>query len=173
VVVQLKDALNTVFEFKKPTSPGLWGFVRTYAVSFAGVVSVGFLLLVSLIISTILAAAGSYIEGAAPEIFLQVATFVVSLAVTSAMFAAMFRWLPDADIAWRHIVPGAVLTAALFELGRFLISFYIGKQGLESTYGAAASLVVMLIWVYYSSQIVLFGAEFVRALAWQAPDGKS
>lgn len=75
----------------------------------------------------------------------------------------MFKWLPDIKIGWREVLPAGVLTALFFELGKFLIGFYIGKQGLESTYGAAASLVVILIWVYYSAQIVLFGAEFSRA----------
>jgi len=77
----------------------------------------------------------------------------------------MFKWLPDITIGWREVLPGGVLTALLFELGKFLVAFYIGKQGLESTYGAATSLVVILIWVYYSAQIVLFGAEFTRAYA--------
>lgn len=165
VVVQLKDALNTVFEVQKSASGGIWGFLRTYAVSFAGVVSIGFLLLISLILSTMLSAAGSLWEPFLPETVMQGGAFLVSFLVTSALFAAMFKWLPDANVAWVHILPGALLTAALFEIGRFLISFYIGKQGLDSTYGAAASLVVVLIWVYYSSQIVLFGAEFVKAYA--------
>jgi membrane protein len=165
LVVQLKEALNTVFEFEQKRTQGVWGFVRTYAVSFAGVVSLGFLLLISLILSTILSAAGSLLQGFAPELFMQLLATLVSFLVTSAVFAAMFKYLPDAETTWANILPGALLTAALFEVGRFLIGFYIGKQGLESTFGAAASLVVILIWVYYTSQIVLFGAEFVRALA--------
>ena len=75
----------------------------------------------------------------------------------------MFKWLPDIAVGWLDVLPGSILTAALFEIGKFLIGFYIGKQGLESTYGAAASLVVVLVWVYYSAQLVLFGAEFTRA----------
>jgi len=100
-----------------------------------------------------------------PEFAMQLLATIVSFFVTTALFAVMFRWLPDAETAWANIVPGAILTAALFEIGRFLVGFYIGKQGLDSTYGGAASLVVVLIWVYYTSQIVLFGAEFVRALS--------
>ncbi len=92
-------------------------------------------------------------------------SFVISFAVTSALFAMMFKWLPDAAIGWRDVIPGAILTAALFEIGRFLIGLYIGKQGLESTYGAAASMVVVLIWIYYSAQLVLFGAEFTAVYA--------
>jgi membrane protein len=165
VVVQLKEALNTVFEVRRKRSQGIWGFVRTYAVSFAGVVSLGFLLLISLILSAFLSAAGSLVQTFMPEIAMQFLATIVSFLVTTALFAAMFKWLPDAETAWANIVPGAVLTAALFEIGRFLVGFYIGKQGLDSTYGGAASLVVVLIWVYYTSQIVLFGAEFVRALS--------
>ena len=91
--------------------------------------------------------------------------FVGSFSVITLLFAMMFKWLPDADIAWRDVWLGAILTAALFELGNFLIGLYIGKQGLESTYGAAASIVVVLIWVYYSAQLVLMGAEFTAAYA--------
>jgi membrane protein len=163
VVVQLKEALNTVFEVKKKRSQGLWGFVRTYAVSFAGVVSLGFLLLISMVLSAILSAAGSLVQAFMPEIGMQLLATLVSFFVTTALFATMFKWLPDAEISWANVAPGAILTAALFEVGRFLVGFYIGKQGLESTFGGAASLVVLLIWVYYTSQIVLFGAEFVRA----------
>ena len=170
VVVQLKEALNTVFDAQKQRSPGLWGFIRTYAVSFAGVVSLGFLLLVSMILSAVLSAAGSLVQTfIMPEFAMHLLATVVSFLVTSALFAAMFKWLPDAETTWTSVVPGAILTAALFEVGRFLVGFYIGKQGLDSTYGGAASLVVLLIWVYYTSQIVLFGAEFVRALSLSSP----
>ena len=88
-----------------------------------------------------------------------------SFAIIALLFAMMFKWLPDAEVSWRDVWLGAVLTALLFEAGKFLIGLYIGKQGLESTFGAAASLVVVLIWVYYSAQIVLMGAEFTRASA--------
>jgi uncharacterized BrkB/YihY/UPF0761 family membrane protein len=96
---------------------------------------------------------------------LQIVSSAVSLGVITLLFAMMFKWLPDAEVAWRDVWAGATVTAVLFELGKFLIGLYIGKQGLESTFGAAASLVVLLIWVYYSSQIVLIGAEFTRAYA--------
>ena len=167
VVVQLKAALNTVWEVKAPASSGIWSFFRIYAVSFAGVVSLGFLLLVSLLLTALLSAFGTMLAGSLPEVLLQIAGFVTSFAMTSLLFGLMFKWLPDIEIGWRDVLPGSVLTAMLFEIGKFLIGFYIGKQGLESTYGAASSLVVILIWVYYSAQIVLFGAEFTRAYAQQ------
>jgi membrane protein len=165
VVVQLKDALNTVWEVESPPGSGIWRFVRTYIWSLAGVLSVGFLLLVSMLLTAALSALGKYIAPYLPEATLQIAGFLASFAVIAVLFAMMFKWLPDTPIAWRDVWLGAILTAALFEVGKFLIGLYIGKQGLESTYGAAASIVVVLIWVYYSAQLVLMGAEFTNVYA--------
>jgi membrane protein len=165
VVVQLKDALNTVWDVKTAKSSGVWQFARTYVVSIAGVLSVGFLLLMSLLLTTALAAAGKYLAPYLPEAALQVVGFACSFAIIAVLFAMMFKWLPDTPIGWRDVWLGAVVTAALFEAGKFLIGLYIGKQGLESTFGAAASIVVVLIWVYYSAQILLLGAEFTRVYA--------
>jgi membrane protein len=167
VVVQLKEALNTVWEVKPKAHAGIWGFVREYVLSLAGVAALGFLLLVSLLLTAGLAAVGKAMGGVLPEAIMQMLNFVVSFVVIAAMFALLFKWMPDADVAWRDVALGAVATAALFEIGRFAIGFYIGKQGLESTYGASASIVVVLIWVYYSAQIVLFGAEFTHVRAAQ------
>jgi membrane protein len=100
-----------------------------------------------------------------PEVVFHAASFAVSFCVVALLFTMMFKWLPDVVIGWHDVFPGAVLTAAMFEIGKQLIGIYIGKQGLESTYGAAASIVVVLIWVYYSAQLVLFGAEFTRVYA--------
>ena len=165
VVVQLKDALNTVWEVEPKTSSGIWGFVRTYAISIAGVLALAFLLLVSLLVTTALSAMSHMLESYLPETVFHLVSFLVSFAVISALFSMMFKWLPDATIRWRDVIPGAILTAGLFEIGRLLIGLYIGKQGLESTYGAAASIVVVLIWIYYSAQLVLFGAEFTAVYA--------
>jgi len=163
VVVQLKEALNLVWRTEAKPASGILGFIRKYAVSLAGVLAVGFLLLVSLLITTLLSAMGNALSGHFHETLLQLLSFAVSLFVTTLLFAMMFKFLPDIEVGWRDVLPGAFITAILFELGKFLIGLYIGKQGLESTYGAAASLVVVLIWVYYSSQLVLFGAEITRA----------
>jgi membrane protein len=165
VVVQLKDELNTVWEVETPPGSGIWRFVRTYIWSLAGVLSVGFLLLISMLLTAGLSAAGKYIAPYLPEAMLQIAGFLSSFAVIALLFAMMFKWLPDTPIAWRDVWLGAILTAALFEVGKFLIGLYIGKQGLESTYGAAASIVIVLIWVYYSAQLVLMGAEFTNVYA--------
>jgi membrane protein len=166
VVVQLKEALNTVWNAKQKPGGGIWGFARSYVFSLAGVVALGFLLLISMLITAGLAAVGKSLGNVVPEALLHAVEFVVSFAVISLLFAMMFKWLPDTHIAWRDVWLGAIGTAVLFEIGKYLIGLYIGKQGLESTYGASASIVVVLIWVYYSAQIVLFGAEFthVRAL---------
>lgn len=165
VVVQLKDALNTVWEVEDRPGHGAWSFMRSYVVSLAAVLALGFLLLVSLIVTTALAAVGKFAAPYMHEGFLHLLSIVVSLSVISVLFAMMFKWLPDAAIDWHDVWLGAVVTAVLFEVGKAGIGFYIGKQGLESSYGAAASIIVVLIWVYYSSQIVLMGAEVTRAFA--------
>jgi len=165
VVVQLKDALNTVCETDGKSSSGLWGFIRTFVLSFAAVLAVGFLLLVSMVMTAGLAVVGKYVGSVVPEVLLQVTAFAVSLFMIALLFALMFKWLPDATVQWRDVWLGAIMTAFLFEAGKFLIGLYVGKQGLESTFGAASSLVVVLIWVYYSAQLVLVGAEFTHSQA--------
>jgi membrane protein len=161
VVVQLKDAFNTVWEVDTKKISGLWQFIRAYLVSVAAVMTLGFLLLVSLLFTAALSVVGKYVGTPLPEAGLQITGSLVSFAAIAALFTMMFKWLPDTQVDWRDVWLGAAITAALFETGKLLI--YIGKQALDSTYGAAASLVVLLIWVYYSSQIVLLGAEFTHA----------
>jgi membrane protein len=165
VVVQLKDALNTVWEVGETPGHGLWHFIRNYVVSLAAVLALGFLLLVSLLVTAGLAAFGKYAAPHVQEWLLHLITVLTSVGVVSLLFAMMFKWLPDAAVDWYDVWLGAVVTAVLFELGKSAIAFYIGKQGLESTYGAAASIIVILIWVYYSSQIILVGAEITHAFA--------
>jgi membrane protein len=163
VVVQLKDALNVVWEVKEPKEGGLWPFARNYVLSFAAVLALGFLLLVSLLVTAGLAAAGKFVAPYLPEGILHIVSMLVSFAVVTVLFAMMFKWLPDVSVSWSDVWLGALLTALFFELGKAAIGLYIGKQGLESTYGAAASIVVVLIWVYYTSQIILMGAEITHA----------
>jgi len=151
VVVQLKDALNVVWDVEESRESGLWHFARNYVLSLAAVLALGFLLLVSLVVSAGLAAAGKYAATYLPEAALHVASMLISFLVVMILFAIMFKWLPDVAVGWGDVWPGAFLTALFFEIGKAAIGFYIGKQGLESTYGAAASIVVVLIWVYYTS----------------------
>ncbi len=165
VVVQLKTALNTIWECDAAAQGGWWDLARSYLVSLAGVLALGFLLLVSLILTTALSTIGKYFGSYLPEPTLQVVGSGVSFVVITLLFAMMFKWLPDAAVDWREVWLGAALTAALFEGGKFLIGYYVGKLALQSTYGAAASLVMLLIWVYYSAQIVLLGAEFTHVYA--------
>ncbi|HZR60966.1 MAG TPA: YihY/virulence factor BrkB family protein [Xanthobacteraceae bacterium] len=165
VVVQLKTALNTVWECDTAQQGGWWELIRSYLVSLAGVVSLGFLLLVSLLFTAAISASAKYFGSYLPGPIFQIVGSVVSFLFITVLFAMMFKWLPDTHVHWRDVWLGAVLTAALFEGGKFLIGYYIGKLALQSTYGAAASLVMLLIWVYYSAQIVLLGAEFTHVYA--------
>jgi len=166
VVVQLKDAFNTVWEVDAKKISGIWQFIRAYLVSLAAVITFGFLLLVSLLFTTVLSAAGKFLGAQImPALTMQIVGSLVSFAAICLLFAMMFKWLPDTEVEWRDVWLGAAITAALFETGKLLIGIYIGRQAFDSTYGAAASLVVLLIWVYYSSQIVLMGAEFTHVYA--------
>jgi membrane protein len=167
VVVQLKEALNVVWEVKPKAGGGIWGFTRSYVLSLAGVLTVGFLLLESMLLTAGLSAFARTFGTLIPESLMQAAAFLVSFTAISALFIMMFKWLPDAVVEWRDVWLGGGGTAALFQIGKFLIGLYIGKQGLESTFGASASIVVVLIWVYYSAQIVLFGAEVTHVRARQ------
>ena len=164
VVSQLKDAINTIWNVAEPKDISVSWYVRTYLVSFAGILGLGFLLAVSLVISTALAAVSSQLSTGTTVIGVLLNT-AASLLLLSILFAMLFKWFPDTEVAWGDVMPGAIATAVLFNLGKFAIGWYIGKQGLESTYGAASSIVVLLVWVYYSEQIVLFGAELTHAYA--------
>jgi membrane protein len=166
VVVQLRDALNTIFEVKEPDDAGVAWYAKVYGMSFAGILALGFLLAVALVISAGLAAFSSWFGGSPAEsALLALMNFAVSLAVLTLLFSMLFKWLPDAHLSWGDVWLGGLVTALLFNIGKSAIGWYIGTQAFESTYGAAASVVVLLIWVYYSAQIVLFGAELTQVYA--------
>lgn len=148
VVVQLKDALNIVWDVGDAPGKGFWHFARTSCPSPPSH-HWGFLLMISLLVTAGVAALGKYAAPYIQEWILHLVTALVSFTVVSSLFAMMFKWLPDAKIDWYDVWLGALLTALLFELGKYAIGIYIGKQGLETAYGAAASIVVVLIWVYY------------------------
>lgn len=164
---QLQDSMNAVWEVRPKPGGGVMGFIRTRFLSFAMVLGVGFLLLVSLVASATLAGAGDYLKGVVPgwTVLGNVLNIVVSLLVVTLLFAMIFKILPDVRIAWRDVWVGAALTALLFTLGKFLIGLYLGYASVGSTFGAAGSLVVLVIWVYYSAQILFFGAEFTQVYA--------
>ncbi len=133
VVVQLKDAFNTVWEVDARKISGAWQFVRAYLVSLAAVLALGFLLMVSLLFTAALSAIGKYVSADLPQVSLQIGGSLTSFIAVTVMFAMMFKWLPDAPVAWREVWPGAALTAALFEIGKLLIGLYIGSHALDSS----------------------------------------
>lgn len=164
---QLKDALNTIWEVKPVGGSTVWGFIRDRLLNFGMVLVIGFLLLTSLMLTTALAALSGWVNvyigiPAAAGIF--TASFV-SVSVVTVLFAFIFKVLPDARIEWRNVWVGAVATALLFELGKFGLSFYLGRESTASSFGAAGSVVLLLLWVYYASCILLFGAEFTQVYA--------
>lgn len=162
---QLQDALNTIWEVRPKPGRGVWGFVRDRFLSLSMVLGVAFLLLVSLIISAALAAVGGLLGDLQTSVVGQVITTAIDLLVISVMFALIYRFLPDAEIAWRDVWFGAGVTAALFVVGKVLIGVYLGRAGVASAFGAAGSLAVLLVWLYYAAQIFLFGAELTKAYA--------
>jgi membrane protein len=166
--LELQHALNTIFRVKTDTKKsGLERLLVSRLRSFGLVVSIGFLLLVSLIVSAAITALSNRVQqrfvfGAA---LMQVLDVVVSLGVITLLFGLTYRLLPDVRLAWRDVWTGAFVTAALFAIGKFLIGLYLGHSTVASSYGAAGSIVVLLVWVYYSAQIILLGAEFTRVFA--------
>ena len=164
---QLKDALNTIWEVKPKGGAGVRGFIRERIVCFGMVLVIGFLVLTSLLMTTALAALNGYIERlmGVPPFVGGLLAFFLSFAVITTLFAFIFKVLPDARTEWRHVWIGAAATALLFELGKFGLSFYLGRAGTASGFGAAGSLVLILLWVYYASCILLFGAEFTQVVA--------
>lgn len=167
VFVELQDALNTVWKVKPSPGHGLRQFLVNRVLSFGVAIGIAFLLLVSLVLSAGLSALGGFLNGFAPgrHLFWVVTNFTISLGVITVLFAMILKMLPDARIAWRDVWLGGFITALLFNLGKFLLGFYLGRSGLTSAYGAAGSLVIILLWVYYSAQILFFGAQFTKIYA--------
>jgi len=164
---ELRDALNTIWGVKADSNAGFMQVVRSRLFSFAMVFAIGFLLMVSLLLSAWLAAAGKYFSGLLPmpEPALQLINIVIGFIATTVLFAMIYRFVPDIEIAWTDIWIGAAVTSLLFSLGKFLIGVYLGKASIGSAYGAAGSLVILLAWVYYSAQVFFMGAEFTHLFA--------
>jgi membrane protein len=166
VFTALQDSLNTIWGVKPRPDLGFWYTLRLRFHSFALVLGIAFLLLVSLVISAGVSALNNAISGGAgQELFWQLVNLGASILVFSAVFAMMFRVLPDVQVRWTDVWIGAALTALLFSVGKTLIGLYLGHSSAASVYGAAGSFVVLLIWVYYSAQILFFGAEFTQVYA--------
>ncbi len=167
VMLELQAALNTVWKVIPKPNRGIKGMLRDRFLSLGLVLSFGFLLIVSLTVSSVLHAVGQWLSSFVPEwvILGYVLNYGVSIGAIALLFALMFKLLPEAKVAWRDVWVGAVVTSLLFHVGKYVISMYIGKASVGSAFGAAGSLAALLVWIYYSSQIVLLGAEFTRAFA--------
>lgn len=160
---ELQSDLDRIWRVPAPAKEnGLWALLRARLLSFGLVLGLGFLLLVSLVVSAAIAAFGKWSYGffEGREALLYAVNFSISFAITTLLFAMIYKFMPRARIAWRDVWVGAAVTALLFELGKLLIGLYLGKTGVASGFGAAGSLVVLLVWVYFSAQIFLLGAEF-------------
>lgn len=164
---ELQETMNIVWNVKPKPGRGVRGFLRDRFLSFAMVLGVAFLLLVSLLLSTGLSAVSAFLGAHLPggEAFWQVTNFVLSFLVVAVLFGLIFKVVPDAKIAFRDVWHGALVTALLFTVGKLAISFYLGKAAPGSAYGAAGSLVALVVWVYYSAQILFFGAELTQVYA--------
>ena len=169
VFAQFQKSLNTIWDVKVDESKyGIWSFIRIRLFSFGLIVTIAFLLIVSLVISALLSAFGDWLSGHFSETFfitLQVVNVVLSFVIITVLFALMFKFLPDAKIKWNHVWIGSIVTAFLFDIGKFGLGLYFGKLNPGDGYGAAGSIILIMLWVSYSSMIVFFGAEFTRAYA--------
>ncbi len=167
VFTEFQEALNVIWDVPKGSDTGFLSMIKQRLFSFGMVLSIGFLLLVSLMLSAALAFVGhgfgSLIQLPAPV--LQAINFTVSFVVVTVLFGLMFKYVPDAKVSWRNVTIGAIGTALLFTIGKFGLGLYLGKASIGSTYGAAGSFVAVIIWIYYSAQIFFFGAEFTHVHA--------
>lgn len=167
VFAQLQGALNTVWEVEAKPGKGIWGFLRQRFLSFGMIIGICFILMVSLVVSAGLAGFSAYINRLAPGLGIvgQILNLAISFGVFTLLFALIYKVLPDVKITWKDVWVGSGITALLFAIGKFVLGVYIGNGGVGSTYGAAGSVIVLLVWVYYSAQILFFGAEFTQVYA--------
>lgn len=164
--VEIQDDLNVIWKVQ-PASTGLMGLVRTRLLSLSVVAGIGFLLLVSLVIDAGVTAMGAYLEARVSGVLalVQIINGTASFLFATLLFAMIFKILPAVDLAWRDVWTGVIVTGVMFTAGKVLIGLYIGRSGVPSAYGAAASVITIILWIYYSSLILLFGAEFTKAYA--------
>lgn len=167
VFVQLQDAMNTIWGVAPDPDRGIMGTIKDRLFSFILILGIGLLLLASLVVSALLSTFNSYIAGLFPgaSIVLWLVNLLVSLGVVMLLFAAIFKVIPDVEIAWSDVWVGAFITAVLFQIGQFALSIYLGRSSPASAYGAAGSIIVLLLWIYYTAQILFLGAEFTQVYA--------
>jgi membrane protein len=165
VLTELQSALNLIWKAPPNSGLGVWHLVRSRLVSLSVILVIGFLLLVSLVVSTVLAALSDYLDWILPGLatILHLVHMTFSFGFTTVLFAMIFKILPDKPVEWGEVWLGAAVASLLFTAGKHLISLYIGSSNIASAYGAAAALIIILVWVYYSVQILLLGAEFAKA----------
>lgn len=164
VFVEMKESLNIIWGVEPKPGQPIKNLIKTRVGAFSMVLIICFLLLVSLVISSLLSALGNIIGDNFPSFlpFVEISNFIVTLALITLLFALIFKYLPDVVIRWRYVWMGAIITSALFSVGKYLIGLYLGNSSYSSTFGAAGSLVVFMIWLNYSSLILFFGAEFTQ-----------
>ncbi len=163
---QLKDALNTIWNVEPKKAAGVMGMIKERFLSMAMVLGIGFLLLITLIFDAVISAMGPMLERLiGGEALIQAIQLVLSFVISTVLFACIFRILPDLKIAWKDVWFGAIFTSFLFVIGKWALGLYLGKAAVGSAYGAAGSLVILLVWVYWSSQILFLGAEFTQVYA--------
>ena len=165
VFEQLQKSLNQIWDVEVKPKQAFLKMLKDRLFSFGIIVSIGFLLLVSLVVTALLTAFGGWLKTRMPDVavyMLNLANFLVSFGITTVLFALMFKVLPDARISWRYVWVGALLTSVLFTIGKYALAMYFGKAAPESAYGAAGSIILILLWVSYSCMIVFFGAEFTK-----------
>ena len=176
VFAQFQKSLNIIWEVKTNESKsGIWNLVRVRLFSFGLIIAISFILIISLIISATLSAFGNWLSSYFSDSFLvalQILNFIISLLILAILFSLMFKFFPDAKIKWRHVWIGSLVTAFLFEIGKFGLGLYFGKAHPGTGYGTAGSAILILLWVSYSSMIVFYGAEFTHAYA-QIQDGST
>lgn len=167
VFTQLQAALNSAWEVKAKPKLGFWGFIRSRILSFSMILVIAFLLVVSLVVSAGLAALNQYMSDLLPgaDVLWQLLNIVITLGVLTLLFAMMYKVLPDAKVAWKDVWTGAFVTAVLFSVGKVALGVYIGNGSVGSAYGAASFLLILLVWIYYSAQILFFGAELTQVYA--------
>jgi len=167
LIIQLQDALNTIWDVEESNTGGFMAMVRKRILSFSMILGLAFLLIVSLVVSAALSAINTYTTKLLPALayLLQAANLIFDLAILTLLFAVIYKYLPEAKITWRDVWVGSAITAVLFVAGQFLITLYLGKMNASSPYGDAGSLIIILLWVYYSAQLLLFGAEFTKVYA--------
>ncbi|KAA9333195.1 YihY/virulence factor BrkB family protein [Hymenobacter busanensis] len=166
--VTLQESINSIWNLKVKPRNSMWQFVRDRFLSFGLILSVALLMLISFVVSALLSVFTDYLQRKLPDVavvFIRLVDFVLSLGVTTVLFAMIYRFLPDAIIRWRDVWTGSLITALLFVLGKFLITFYIAQSDPGSAFGAAGSIIVLLVWIYYTSLVIFFGAEFTQQYA--------